>query len=606
MTFFRTEMLFFIWAVPMVFLVIVYGMRQRRDIMRRFSSDHGLEAIVPNRVDGRRWVKGSLLTATVLFGVLALAGPKVGYRWQEIQQRGVDLIIALDCSRSMTAADIPPDRLERAKREVFDLLAMLQGDRVGLVAFAGTAFLQCPLTLDYDAFNLFINALSPEYLPVGGTDLAAALQTAMDAFDPNSASDKAVILITDGEHTGGGDPLKTAERLQKKGIKLFTIGVGGTDGVPIREPDGGFKKDRANRIVLSRLDETTLKKMAGITGATYVRSVAGDMDLDAIYTAHIRGKMDAATLTSGRKQVWEDRFQWPLGLAVVCLVAELMLPVTRKALVTALLAGLVILPLQPASANDTREGIAAYEQGDFEQALKHFTDAQIKTPDQPETLYNVASAYYKTGHFDAAVDHFKQVLETDRTRLKHDALYNLGNAEFRRGNAEAAIDHYEAALAIDPNDRLARENIAFVKKMLEQQRQQAGDKGEEKENPSPKDDATDADQSAKDRSKADPEPQPSQAQAQETHRSQPARAGDNEQPRRHFGDEMSLQEQQATPPEPQQNDQPTARSSPAQVDRADRQTGDADQAQHMLNRLQDQPGRALMPATGSRAVEKDW
>ena len=122
MTFFRTEMLFFIWVVPVLFLVIVYGMRRRREIMNRFASPHGLMAIVPDRVDGRRWIKGSLLMGTVLFTAVALAGPKYGFRWQEIRQRGVDIIIALDCSRSMTATDIQPTRLERAKREAFDLL----------------------------------------------------------------------------------------------------------------------------------------------------------------------------------------------------------------------------------------------------------------------------------------------------------------------------------------------------------------------------------------------------------------------------------------------------------------------------------------------------
>lgn len=607
MTFFRTEMLFLIWAVPMVFLVILYGMRRRRDIMRRFSSDHGLAAIVPDRVDGRRWVKGSLLTAAVLFGVLALAGPKVGYRWQEIHQRGVDLIIALDCSRSMAAADTQPNRLERAKREVFDLLAMLQGDRVGLVAFAGTAFLQCPLTLDYDAFHLFINALSPDYLPVGGTDLNAALQTAMDGFDPKSASDKAVILITDGEHTGSGDPIKMAQTLRENGIKLFSIGVGGNDGVPIPEPDGGFKKDAADRIVLSRLDETTLDKMAGLSGGSYVRSVAGDMDLEAIYTTQIRGKMDAATLTSGRRQVWEDRFQWPLALAVICLAAELMLPTARKAVIAALLAGMMILPAQSAGANDTREGIAAYEQGNFDQALQHFIDAQLKAPENPDILYNVADAYYKTGQFDAAVDHFRQVLETDDTRLRHDALYNLGNAEFRRGNAEAAIGHYEAALAIDPDDRLSRENLAFVKKALErQQRQQSGQKGDQKENPNQKEDPGSAEQPATDRSSPDQAPPSPDAQRPEGSRDPQEHGDDGEQQVPAFGDEMSPQQQQAAPPESTQGDPMAATSPQTQAGPADRQTGRPDQAEHMLNRLQDQPGRALMPATGRRPVEKDW
>jgi Ca-activated chloride channel family protein len=306
---------------------------------------------------------------------------------------------------------------------------------------------------------------------VGGTDITGALETALDSFDPKSASDKAVILITDGENTGDGEPVKAAETLKEKDIKLFCIGVGSSDGVPIPEPAGGFKKDRSGQIVLSRLDENSLKKMAVVTGGTYVRSVAGDMDLEAIYTDEIRGKMEAETLASGRRQVWEDRFQWPLALALLCLAAELLLPVARKGVVVSLLAALMLLPMPPANANDTREGIAAYEKEDFEQALKHFTDAQLNAPDQPEMLYNVANAYYKTGDFEAAAEHYRQVVETDDTDLKQKALYNLGNAEFRRGNAKEAIGRYEAALSIDPDDKLAKENLKFVKKVMEQQKQ---------------------------------------------------------------------------------------------------------------------------------------
>lgn len=600
MTFFRIEMLFFIWAVPVLFLVIVYGMRRRRMIMRRFASPHGLRIIAPDTVGGRRWVKGSLLMGTVLFTAVALAGPKYGYRWQEIRQQGVDIIIALDCSRSMTAADIQPTRLERAKREVFDLLAMLKGDRVGLVAFAGTAFLQCPLTLDYEAFNLFLNTLSPEYLPVGGTDITGALATALNSFDPKGTSDKAVILITDGENTGNGDPLKAAETLKEKDIKLFCIGVGGSDGVPIPEPAGGFKKDRSGQIVLSRLDENTLKKMAVVTGGTYVRSVAGDMDLDAIYTDEILRTMQAETVSSGRKQVWEDRFQWPLALALLCLVAELLLPVTRKTVAVALGAALMLLPMPPAEANDTRNGIAAYEKGDFDQALKLFTDAQLNAPDRPEILYNVADAYYKTGNFEAAIEHYKQVLKTDDAQLRRKALYNLGNAEFRNGNAKNAIGHYETALSIDPDDRLTKENLEFVKKVLEQRQQQQSGDGQK--------DRDKNDQSQENESKPDDgeESQSSADQQQQQDGSRENQAeGEQEQQSPEFGDEMDEQQaqQDAQNNAPQKNQQPSVKPQMAQPGEQD---GDARQAERMLNRLQDQPGRALMPATGKRTVEKDW
>ena len=587
-------MLFFIWIVPVLLLAVFYGMRRRQTILQQFAVAGSLAVIAPSTCGTRRWIKAALILAALLFTAIALAGPQYGYRWQEINQRGVDIVIALDCSRSMTATDIQPNRLERAKREVYDLLAMLQGDRVGLVAFAGTAFLQCPLTLDYDAFNLFLNTLSPDYLPVGGTDITRALETAVSGFDPQSTTEKAVILITDGENTGSGDPVKSAQALKEKEIKLFCIGIGSGEGVPIPEASGGFKKDRSGQIVLSRLDETTLKKMAVATGGTYVRSVAGDMDLDAIYTDEILKKMDAQTLTSGRKQVWEDRFQWPLALALICLAAELMLPVTRKAIAASILAALLCLPLPSAEANDTRDGIAAYEKEDFDAALKHFIDAQLADPDNPDRLYNVADAYYKTGNFDAAVDHYRQALDTDDDQLKLNALYNLGNAEFRRGNAKKAIGHYEAALGMDPDNRLAKENLEFVKKVLEQQQQQSKE-GQQDPN---QDKQGEKDNSQKDQAQQSPDDEQQQNQSRDSQ-------GDNEQQQPEFGDEMDEQQAQQQQEPSREKNREERSAPPAQASPSDENNDDPGQAERMLNRLQDQPGRALMPA-GKRSVERDW
>ncbi|HSO19738.1 MAG TPA: VWA domain-containing protein [Desulfosarcina sp.] len=603
MNYFRIQMLFFVWVVPVLVLVVLYGMRRRRGILRRYASKHALAAIVAESAERRRWIKGALLGTAVLFTALALAGPKYGFRWQEIRQRGVDIMIVLDCSRSMTAEDIQPSRLERAKREVYDLLAMLQGDRVGLVAFAGTAFLQCPLTLDYAAFNLFLNALSPDYLPVGGTHIAGALETAAKAFDPQSDADKAIILITDGEHTGSGDPVNAAETLKEKGLRLFCIGVGGSDGVPIPDAAGGFKKDRQGQIVLSRLDEATLKKIAVVAGGTYVRSVAGDMDLDAIYTDEIRRAMDAQTLASGRKQVWEDRFQWPLSLALVCLLAEMALPVTRKTLVSVLVGAMLALPAVPVRANDTSDGIAAYEKGDFDAALKHFINAQLHAPDKPESLYNVADAYYKTGNFDAAVEHYQRVLQTDDKTLRQKALYNLGNAEFRRGNAQRAIDRYKAALALDPEDRLTQDNLEFVKKVLEQrqrQPQQTEGKPQDRQDQEQKEndqDRQDQSTSGEERDRQLPEQQA---------RNQPSE-GQPEQTQPESGKVLNpTQDRQPAQADTARQNEPQAGQSAAAPSQPERPAGDPGMAERMLNRLQDQPGRALMPAAGRQRVEKDW
>ena len=474
MKFVRVEMFFLVWLLPVLVLAYMYGGRRRRAIMNAFAAARSAASLVPSGLVGRRRLRASLVLVAVLLLVVALAGPQYGFQWQQIERRGVDIIIALDCSRSMLAGDIQPTRLDRAKREIFDLLGMLQGDRIGLVAFSGTAFLQCPLTLDYQAFNLFLDVLAPGYLPVGGTDLAAAVATAAGAFDAAGRADKAVILITDGEQTGNSDPMVPVQEARKAGIKLFCIGVGSEQGVPVPESDGGFAKDTGGRIVLSRLDEPLLTRMALATGGTYVRSVAGDMDLDTIYHQQIRATMESATLESGRKQVWADRFQWPLVLAVALLIAALAIPEVKGAAKILPVVAILIMMLspRPAAAGPTGKGYQAYQNGDYQTALKQFIDGQLADPDNPQLMYNIGNAYYKNGDFDAARDNYRQALKTADPDLKQKLHYNLGNTAYRRGDLKEAVNQYEAALNLAPDDQQAKENLAFVKERQQQKQQQ--------------------------------------------------------------------------------------------------------------------------------------
>lgn len=330
MKFAHIHMFFLIWAVPLVFLICVYGMRRRRKILAAFCDVGDLKNLSPMFSLKRRWVKYSLIFLSLLFMAMALSGPQYGFKWQEIERKGVDLFIAIDCSKSMLASDIKPTRLERAKREIYDLLSMLEGDRAGLVAFAGTAFVQCPLTLDYSAFHMFMNALGPDYLPLGGTDIAGAIEAALDGFSEKEDTEKALIIITDGESTGG-DPLEAAKEAKKRGVKIFCIGVGSDDGIPVPDSEGGFKKDNQGKIILTRIDEKSLKDIAALTGGIYVRSVAGDMDLDRIYKQNIRGAMEQKTVSSGKKKIWEDRFQWFLGPAIFFLIIGMGLPSAIRA-----------------------------------------------------------------------------------------------------------------------------------------------------------------------------------------------------------------------------------------------------------------------------------
>lgn len=565
MKFTHPYLLNLLWALIPFFGIMAYGILERKKILSRFAHAGMWAAIVPGYDPGRRWIKTALITLAAGCMVVALAGPQWGYRWETVNEKGVDLMIALDCSKSMLAGDIQPDRLERAKREIIDLLRMMKSDRAGLVAFSGRAVLQCPLTLDHEAFHIFLKALTPGFLPVGGTNLSEALKTAYDGFEKESDTEKAVILITDGENTEG-DAEDVAKTLAKEGIRIFCIGVGGSEGAPIPDENGGFKKDASGNIVLSRVDEKGLEKLAALTNGAYVRSVAGDMDLDLIYRDKIRGEMEGKTLTSGKQKVWENRFQWFLFPGLVLLLAEAMLPAGRRSLSAILLISALAfwgLPLGTAQAgifsSSVGKGITAYEAKDYTEAKKQFIEAQIENPDDKRLYYNIGTAAYMNKEYEEALGLFAKALDAEDAGLRHNARFNLGNTHFQMGNMDEAIKEYEAVLKEFPDDQEARENLELARQK----------KQEEKEKQDQNKDSENQDQD-KDKPKD-----------QENKSPQDEKQGDKDQ----------------------KNDSGTDQGSDPDK-RQDQQAGES--LDNMLNRLEDKPGSAMIPFLQEGTIEKDW
>ncbi len=607
MKFAHLQMLFMIWLAPAMFVVVLWGVQKRRKILERFSTPKGLSVIAITMSSGRRWIKAGLILTAILLTAVALSGPQYGFRWQEVERKGIDIMIALDCSRSMLAKDVPPTRLDRAKREIIDLLTMLEGDRIGLVAFAGQAFLQCPLTLDYEAFHIFLNGLSPDSISVGGTDMSAAIDIALEGFEKTANTEKAIILITDGESTGG-DPLAAAEKAAKDGIKLFCIGVGDTEGAPVPSKTGGFQKGSNGTIVLTRLDEESLKKMAALTGGMYVGSVAGDMDLDVIYHQEIRGKMDVATLTTQRKQIWEDRFQWPLLLALAALISEMFIPAAKRGVLLLLLTGMIVFsgvkPLWAESFSESSQlGQGAYEKGKYDDALKHFIDAQLEKPESPEINYNIGNVYYKKGEYDAALRQYRKVIETKEPALRQKAFYNLGNTSFRMNRIDEAIKDYEAALKIEPQDKQAAQNLEFARKALEQQKKQSkspsnenqsktGSGEKEKQPPEKGKEDPQAGKTSEPPSSASPDDRP------EKDAEKPSQGADGKS-----AGQDSEKQGKSQAPEPSGAE--TESKASAASEKPDG-TVDKHQTERILNRLQDLPGGAMTPRYGKTQVEKDW
>jgi len=264
--------------------------------------------------------------------VIALADPQIGQTLEEVKREGVDIIVALDVSLSMKAEDISPNRLEKAKHEVSKLIDLLEGDRVGLVAFAGMAHVQCPLTLDYSAAKLFLRMMNTDLIPQPGTAVGDAIEKSVKAFNQKERKYKVLILITDGEDHES-DPIKAAEEAAAEGILIFTIGLGSPQGVPIPMYDrygnaSGFKKDRQGNVVTTKLDVTTLQKIAYLTNGKYYISSAGETELKEIYDEV--NQLEKKELTSRQFSQYEDRFQIFIILALLVLIVETFLPIRHK------------------------------------------------------------------------------------------------------------------------------------------------------------------------------------------------------------------------------------------------------------------------------------
>jgi Ca-activated chloride channel family protein len=310
----------------------VYAFRQKRRALALFGKSDLVQKLTRSVSRRRQVWKAILVILSVGFLALCLARPQLGTKMRTVQREGQDVLIALDVSLSMMAEDIKPNRLEKAKHEIGSLIDKLQGDRVGLIAFAGEAFVQCPLTLDYGATTMFLEAMSPNLIPTPGTAVGEAIQKAMTSFVEGERKHKVLILITDGEdHVG--EPLEAAQVAAREGVVIYCVGLGSAQGVPIPLVDErgnrtGFKKDRNGEVVMTKLDELTLEKIALETGGKYYRASPGEAELDMIYEDIFQ--MDKKALSSQQFAQFEDRFQVLLGFALFLLVLEVLIPERRR------------------------------------------------------------------------------------------------------------------------------------------------------------------------------------------------------------------------------------------------------------------------------------
>jgi Ca-activated chloride channel family protein len=317
---------------PALVVFFWWSSRKRQELMVRFIQSRLLPGLVAGVSTGRQKLRAALVVLALVAIILALAQPKWGFSYEAVKQRGVDVVVAIDTSKSMLAQDIAPNRLARAKLAALELMQLAKSDRLGLVAFAGTAFLQCPLTIDDVAFRQAVETLDVNTLPQGGTAVADAIDTSVEAFKERD-NHKVLVLLTDGEDHDSG-AVEAAKKAAAAGLRIYTIGIGTTTGelLPIKDAQGhpDFVRDEQGNVVKSHLNEDLLREIASATGGFYL-PLRGAKTMDTLYE-HPQGLASLPKSEHEEKLVrqYHDQYHWPLAAAILLLLAETLFPERKR------------------------------------------------------------------------------------------------------------------------------------------------------------------------------------------------------------------------------------------------------------------------------------
>ena len=327
----QQEYLYALALIPLFTLIFVLVMILRKKRLQRFGDVELVSRLMPDASTQKPILKFIIFMIAYAFAIIGVAGPKIGIKLQETKRVGSEIIIALDVSNSMMAEDIQPNRLERAKQAVSRLIDRLDDNRIGLIVFAGEAYIQLPVTTDFVSAKMFLSTISPEIVPVQGTAIGAAISLAVNSFSPASEAGKAIIVITDGENHED-DPVKAAEEAAKQGVYVYAVGVGSIQGVPIpvrtRYGQRDFMRDRQGNIVMTALDEKTLQEMVSAGKGLYVRATTANMGLNNVLDEI--NKLDKIEYESKVYADFAELFQWFFGMALLFLLVELLISNRRN------------------------------------------------------------------------------------------------------------------------------------------------------------------------------------------------------------------------------------------------------------------------------------
>ena len=455
----------------------------RRETITSSLGDAGtLSRLMPPEAAARRAWKFRLRLGALALLFIALSGPQWGVELVTTTASSHQVLIAIDTSLSMTAEDVKPARLQKAKQELSALLDGLKGNRVGLMAFAGETAMVCPLTTDLEAARTILMGLEPGAVPVPGTAIGKAIRAAVATLQ-RFPGRKSLVVLTDGEDHRS-DPLGAAEEAAAAGVRIFAIGIGTPEGEPIPLKDSagaqleGYKKDRRGSTVVSRLGEATLTQIAARTGGAYFRASPGESESSEIVDRILKTEQSqSVTRTSNQ---YRNRFLLPLALAFLLLLAELLIPersdgrgarrggAQPRARAGAALAALLLLlgpgRLLAATAEaDLREGNALYSREQYVPALERYQLSGRKRPKDPRPVFNAGDALYRIEQYDQAQQAFEAVAQSSApAALRSAAYYNLGNIRFQQNQYREAVEDYRKAVALNPRDADAVNNLAVA------------------------------------------------------------------------------------------------------------------------------------------------
>ena len=531
---FRFEDPIYLWLlvlIPILALVRFISYRNRKKKLRKFGDLKLLKSLMPDVSRFRPSVKFWMLLIALSLLIVMLARPQMGTKINQEKRTGIETIIAMDISNSMRAEDIVPSRLDRSKMMVENLVDHFNNDKIGLIVFAGDAFVQLPITSDYVSAKMFLGSIDPSMIATQGTDLAGAINMAASSFTQEEGIGKAIIVITDGEdHEGGA--MEAAEAARKRGMSVYVLGVGSANGAPIPIPGtGDYMKDNTGNTVMSALNEEMCKQVAAAGGGVYIH-----VENNSAAQQQLDNELDKLAKKETSTTVYSDfdeQFQAFGILALLLLILEVCIferrsPLlkrvslfgSKKKVVTALLLIMTVCASAQTDRQYIRQGNKQFNAGDFANAEVSYRKAIEKNPKNPQAVYNLGNALMAQQKDSAAVDQFENAakLETNPLR-KYRSFHNLGVICQTHKMYGEAIEAYKNALRLNPNDDETRYNLVLCKHQKQQQdqnKQNQDQKDNQKKDDKQEQQKQDQEKDKKDQQKQEqPKPQMSKENAEQ-------------------------------------------------------------------------------------------